>query len=67
MLIFMGQDESRTHWTRQEALQGETLKIETDIGREDISKLGDRYWTLNVTNFGGEMADCKLTIAKEVP
>lgn len=68
MLLFMGQNEDRTHWTRQDARQGETLKITTDISGEDIKKLGDRYWTLNVTNFGANMAvECKLTISIEEP
>jgi hypothetical protein len=68
MLIFMGQDENRTHWTRQDARQRETLKITTDISREDIEKLGDRYWKLNVTNFAANTAvECKLTIKIEEP
>ena len=55
-------------WTRQDARQGETLTITTDISREDIEKLGDRYWTLKVTNFGAKSAvDGKLTITVETP
>jgi len=65
MLIFMGQDEQHLHWTRVDAGEGHPLKIAGEISREDISKLEDRYWTLNVTNFGNGLADCKLTITIE--
>ncbi len=44
MLLFTGLDENRMHWTRRDARQQETIKITTDISREDIEKLGDRYW-----------------------
>jgi hypothetical protein len=68
MLIFMGQDEEHTHWTRQDSRQAEKLTVETEISREDILKLSDRYWTLNVTNFGAKTsAECKLTITIEQP
>lgn len=68
MMIFMGQDENRLHWTRQDARKGETLKIAAEIRQEDIKKLGDRYWTLNVTNFGANMdVECKLTLTIEEP
>jgi hypothetical protein len=68
MLIFMGQDENRTHWTRQDARQGQTLQIKANITQEDIKKLDGRYWTLSVTNFGANTgAACKLTITIEEP
>ncbi len=68
MLLFMGQDEGRNHWTREDARQGETLKITAEICEDDIKKLDDRYWVLQVTNFGANMpADCKLTITIEDP
>jgi hypothetical protein len=68
MLLFMGQNEERNHWTRIDAFQGETLKIDAEITEDDIKKLADRYWTLRVTNFGGNMpAECKVTIAIEEP
>jgi hypothetical protein len=68
MLMFMGQDEGLTHSTRQDARRAETLNITTIISRRDIEKLGERYWTLDVTNFGAKSAvDCKLTITIEKP
>ena len=68
MLLFTGQGESRNHWTRMDARQGETLKINAEISGEDIKKLGDRYWTLQVTNFGDNMpAECTLTSAINEP
>ncbi len=68
MLMFMGQDEGLTHSTRQDAHRAETLNITTIINRRDIEKLGERYWTLDVTNFGAKSAvDCKLTITIEKP
>src|SRR5262249_28032086 len=68
MLIFLGQDENRTHWTRQDARQGETLQIKANITQEDIKKLDGRYWTLKVTNFGANTGvACKLTITIEEP
>ncbi len=68
MLLFMGQNEGRNHWTRTDAFQGELLKIEVEISEEDIKELGDRYWTLRVTNFGDNMpAECVLTITIDEP
>ena len=68
MLLFMGQDEGRNHWTREDAHQGEILKITAEICEDDIKKLGDRYWIVQVTNFGANMpAECKLTITIEDP
>ena len=68
MLLFMGQGEGQDHWTRMDGRQGETLKINVQISGTDIIKLGDRYWTLQVTNFGDNMsAECKLTITIEEP
>ena len=70
MLLFMGQDpnENRLHWTRRDARNGETLEITADIGPDDIAALADRYWTLQVTNFGKNSgADCKVTIKFESP
>ncbi|MEI8017381.1 MAG: hypothetical protein WCH39_04225 [Schlesneria sp.] len=68
MLLFMGQDEDRNHWARMDALDGEALEINAEISRDDIKKLGDRYWTLRVTNFGDNVsAECKLTITIEEP
>ena len=68
MLLFMGQDEDRNHWTRMDALDGEALEINAEISGDDITNLGDRYWTLRVTNFGDKMpAECKLTITVEEP
>ncbi len=68
MLLFSGQGDGREHWTRMDARQGETLTINAEISGEDIKKLGDRYWTLQVTNFGDNMpAECKLTITIEEP
>ena len=66
MMSFMGQDEDRTHWTRQDARQGDTLKIIADINQVDVKQLGDRYWILNVTNFGAPV-ECKLTITIDEP
>jgi len=63
MMTFMGQDTDRTHWTRQDTSQGETLKITAEISPQDITKLGDLYWSLHVTNFSlGKEGDFKLTI-----
>jgi len=62
MLLFRGEDAAFTHRERKDARQGETLTITADITADDIQKLGDRYWVLNVTNFGAAPADCKLTI-----
>jgi hypothetical protein len=68
MLMFMGQDENATHATRQDARHSETLNITTLISRRDIEKLGEHYWTLDVTNFGAKSAvECKLTISIEKP
>ena len=65
MMLFMGEDEGRTHWTRRDARREETLKITTEIRQANIAKLGDRYWRLEVTNFGADKAECKLTITIE--
>ena len=66
MLLFMGKDEGRNHWTRMDARQGETLKIKAEISRDDIKELAGRFWILEVTNFGGNMpAECTLTITIE--
>jgi hypothetical protein len=68
MLLFMGQDENRMHWTRQDSRTGEPLEITSSISEEDNETLGDRYWTLNVTNFGANSpVDCKLKIICEMP
>jgi len=68
MLLFMGEDENRTHWTRRDARNGETLEINVSIRQEDIQTLADRYWTLKVTNFGANSpVECRLRITCEMP
>jgi hypothetical protein len=70
MMLFMGdgQNENRLHWTRQDSRNGEALEISADISPQDIEALADRYWTLNITNFGmNSPVDCKLTIEFETP
>ena len=60
-LLFMG--ENGTHWTRQDADQGQPLEIKLNITETDIRHIGDRYWNLKVKNFDSEnMADGVLTI-----
>jgi hypothetical protein len=68
MLIFMGEDEGRTHWNRQDARRGESLQIRAEISQQDIEKLRDRYWKLKVTNFRvNQTVKCKLAITIEKP
>jgi len=68
MLLFMGEDENHAHWARKDARQEEALEIITEISREDIDAIGDRHWTVDVTNFDADsIAECKLTIAIEEP
>lgn len=68
MLIFMGQDENRMNWTRRDARNQEALEIASIIRQEQNETLGERYWVLKVTNFGGKgVADCKLKITCETP
>lgn len=68
MLLFMGQDEMRMNWTRRDARKQEPLEIVSLIRQEQNESLGDRYWILNVTNFGAEgSAKCKLTITCDMP
>jgi len=63
MMLFMGQDENRNHWTRKDARQQEELTIEADITDADIESVGDRYWKLDITNFGAaHSSNCELTI-----
>ena len=53
MLIFMGDDEKRTHWTRKDARQQETLKIATEhqsrgypkTGRSLLEAKRDQFWS----------------------
>jgi hypothetical protein len=68
MLLFMGQDDNRTHWTRQDSRNREPLEITASISQEENETLGDRYWTLKVTNFGGDSpVECKLKITCVMP
>lgn len=68
MLSFMGGDEDRTHRARQDARQGEHLKISADISQADIETLGDHYWKLKVANYSYDRdARCKMTITIEDP
>ncbi len=61
-LLFMGEKKG-THWTRQDADQGEPLEITLEITETDIRHIGDRYWKLMVINYDSEnMADGVLTI-----
>lgn len=63
MMLFMGQDENRNHWTRRDARQQEELTIEAEITDADLESVGDRHWKLDITNFGAaNSADCQLTI-----
>lgn len=63
MMLFMGEDEGRNHWMRQDARQQEELTIEAEITDADIETVGDRNWRLDITNFGAaNSADCQLTI-----
>ena len=52
MMLFMGEDKRRSLWTRKDAKKGEELVIERAIGQPDLDQLGDKYWSLKVTNFG---------------
>ncbi len=62
MMLFMGQ-HNRLHWTRKDAKAGEPLKIAIDISADDLTAIGDRYWSLKVTNFdAASAAKCKLTV-----
>jgi len=66
MLLFMGEDARRTHWTRKDAKKEETLQIGAAISQADIEKLRNRNWRLEVANFGANVsAECKLTITIE--
>jgi hypothetical protein len=67
MLFFAGDCEDLPKATRRDAATGETLQIIADISQDDLTKVRDRYWKLNVTNFGGKAAKCKLTIKVETP
>ncbi|MEJ2704690.1 MAG: redoxin domain-containing protein [Sedimentisphaerales bacterium] len=59
IMLFFGGGKS----IRRDAGQGEPLEIVLDIGKEDISFLGDRYWKLEVVNFDRKnAADCALNI-----
>jgi len=61
MLLFMG--ENSEHWTRKDAKNGETLRVNINITTEDIKRIGDGYWSLKVTNFdraGGTACKLKL-------
>lgn len=63
MMLFMGEDERRLHWTRRDAKLEEPLEIPIELTQQDLKDLGDGYWSLKVTNFGvNAEAKCKLTI-----
>ena len=50
MLLFQGGPKQRL-FTREDAEHGETLTIAVTLAQSSIDAIGDRYWTLNVTNF----------------
>ena len=50
MLLFQGGPKQRL-FTREDDEHGETLTIAVTLGQSSIDAIGDRYWTLDVTNF----------------
>ncbi len=62
MMLFMG-EKDRMHWTREDAKDGETLRIVAKISADDLKRIGDSYWTLKVTNFDRDNpATCVLDV-----
>lgn len=50
MLLFQGGPKQRL-FTREDAEHGEPLTIAVTLNQSSIDAIGDRYWTLDVTNF----------------
>ena len=50
MLLFQGGPKQRL-FTREDDEYGETLTIAVTVAQSSIDAIGDRYWTLDVTNF----------------
>ena len=66
MMLFMG-EKNRLHWTREDAKNGEPLSVQIEITADDIEKIGDKYWTLEITNFDrGNSASGTLEVNYEL-
>lgn len=63
MMFFTGEDENHTNLTRRDGGPGAKLGVIVDIEQRDIDAVGDRYWRLDITNFGASAAACDLTIS----
>ena len=65
MMAFMGEG-SGLHFTREDARAGELLAISCQITAADLKAIGNRYWSLEVTNFDRENpATCTLHVYYE--
>ncbi len=65
MMLFTGEDEKHTKITRRDGGPKARIGIIVDLDRADIEAVKDRYWTLDITNFGASAADCDVTISIE--
>ncbi len=64
-MLFRGEG-SGLHFTREDAKAGELLTISCQITAADLKAIGNRYWSLKVTNFDRENpATCTLHVYYE--